>query len=100
MVVKMRKQPFDKSLYQLGNENFDTRFDMDMLNIEAFEENLEKEKLKAEVYSERETINRINHVSPEVVRLLRKTLQTRDMRHLLPPFKIREIERLLRRLNN
>ena len=96
----MRKQPFDKSLYQLGTEDPDTRFDMDMLNIEVFEENLEREKLKAEVYSERETINRINRISPEAVRFLRETLRKRDMQYSLPPFTIREIEKLLRRLDN
>jgi hypothetical protein len=40
----MKKQPFAPNLFQLGTEDSDTRFDMDMINIEAYEQNLSTSK--------------------------------------------------------
>lgn len=42
----MRKQPFDINLYKLGSEDPDTRFDMDIENIEAFEDNLRAKEIQ------------------------------------------------------
>ncbi|MDE0089242.1 MAG: hypothetical protein OXU23_26245 [Candidatus Poribacteria bacterium] len=72
----MKKPPSNS--YQMGSEDFDTRFDMDMLNIEAFEENLEREKLKAEVDSETKTAVRNYAISPELVNSLLKISQQRN----------------------